>query len=277
MALYKKILIYLLLIILAFVFLTPIYGIFTLSLKSIKELIYNYWGIPKDLMWQNFSHVWSGAVVSLRPYFINSFILTIPAVIFIIFFSLLAAYPLSKFKIKSENILLAIIIFGITIPHQVLIIPVFKMLNVVHLYNNILGLILVHIGYGIPFATFLLRNYMLQIPKELIDAAMVDGCSHYRIVFRIIFPLCKPAIAVLAILYFTWIFNEFFYALVLTSTKASMTASVAVGLMTADSSFSIYWNIQAAGALILTIPTLIIFLSFQKYFIKGIMLGSVKG
>jgi len=106
---------------------------------------------------------------------------------------------------------------------------------------------------------------------------MVDGCSHYRMIFRIIFPLCKPAIAVLAILYFTWIFNEFFYALVLTSTKASMTASVAVGLMTADSSFSIYWNNQAAGALILTIPTLIIFLSFQRYFIKGIMLGSVKG
>lgn len=277
MALYKKILIYLLLIILAFVFLTPIYGIITLSLKSIKELIHNYWGIPKDPMWQNFPYVWSGAVVSMRSYFINSFILTIPAVIFIIFFSLLAAYPLSKFKIKGGNILLAIIIFGITIPHQVLIIPVFKMLNVVHLYNNILGLILVHIGYGIPFATFLLRNYMLQIPKELIDAAMIDGCSHYRMIFRIIFPLCKPAIAVLAILYFTWIFNEFFYALVLTSTKASMTASVAVGLMTADSSFSIYWNNQAAGALILTIPTLIIFLSFQRYFIKGIMLGSVKG
>lgn len=277
MALYKKILIYLLLIILAFVFLTPIYSIFTLSIKSIKELINNYWGIPKDPMWQNFPYVWSQAVLSIRPYFINSFKLTIPAVIFIIFFSLLAAYPLSKFKIKGENILLAIIIFGLTIPHQVLIIPVFKMLNMFHLYDNILGLMLVHIGYGIPFATFLLRNYMLQIPNELIDAAMVDGCSHYRMIFGIIFPLCKPAIAVLAILYFTWIFNEFFYALVLTSTKDSMTASVAVGLMSADAGFSIYWNIQSAGALILTIPTLIVFLSFQKYFVKGILLGSVKG
>ena len=281
MKLHKKIIIYVVLIIIAALFLAPVYGILTLSVKEMPEIMKNPWGIPKEPTLENFTYVWGagnrGGGSAIKIFFANSFKITIPAVIFIILFSLMAAYPLSKFKIKGQNIILALIIFGITIPYQVLIIPVFRMLNYAHLYDTIYGLIIIYIGYGIPFATFLLRNYMVQIPKEIIDSAMVDGASHYRLLFKIIFPLCKPAIAVLAILHFTWIFNEFFYGLILTNSKNAMPAAVAVGIINADSTYSIFWNNLAASSLILTLPPLIIFLAFQRYFIRGILLGSVKG
>jgi ABC-type glycerol-3-phosphate transport system permease component len=276
MVLYKKILIYAVLAILALVFLAPIYGIITMSLKSLKELAFNYWGLPQQFEWQNFSYVWSRPTMGLKPYFINSFKIAIPSLIFIILFSLIAAYPLSKFKIKGQNILTAILIFGITVPHQILIVPIFKMLNAMHLYNTVYGLILVHVGYGIPFATFLFRNYMTQIPKEIIDSAMVDGASHPRTIFNIIIPLCKPVIAVAAILYFTWIFNEFFYGLILTNSINSTPATVAVSFLN-TTNYAAYWNYQAAASLIISLPTLVVFLVFQRFFIKGIMLGSVKG
>lgn len=277
MKLYKKIIIYIVLICMAALFLAPVYGIISLSVKTMPEIIKNPWGFPREAVFENFIYVWERSVSAIKPFFINSFKITIPAVLFVLFFSFMAAYPLSKFKIKGQNIILALIIFGITVPHQVLIIPVFRMLNITHLYDTIYGLIIIYIGYGIPFATFLLRNYMVQIPKEIVDSAMVDGASHYRLLFRIIFPLSKPAIAVLAILNFTWYFNEFFYGLILTNSKNSMPAAVAVGVMSSDATYSIFWNNQAASALILTLPPLIVFLAFQRYFIKGIMLGSVKG
>jgi len=275
MKIYKKIFTYLFLILLTIIFLAPMYGIISMSFKSMKELTFNPWGIPKIIHWENFSYVWSRPTMGLQPYFFNSFKIVIPTVLFIILFSLLAAYPLSKYKIKGEKILLAILIFGITVPHQILIIPVFKMLNAVHLYNNVLGLIIVQIGYGLPFSTFLFRNYMTMIPNEMIDAAMVDGCSHYRIVFNIILPMCKPVIAVIAILEFTWVFNDFFYGLVLTNGPNSTPVTVAVAFLN-TTNYAAYWNYQAAAALIISLPTLIVFLVFQRFFIKGIMLGSIK-
>jgi multiple sugar transport system permease protein len=276
MKIYKKVVIYILLILLVIIFLAPIYGILNISLKTMKELTFDTWGIPKKFHWENFGYVWNRPTMGLKNYFFNSFKIAIPTVLIIIFFSMMAAYPLSKFKIKGEKILLAIIIFGITIPHQILIVPIFKMLNVVNLYNSIYGLILVHIGYGLPFATFLFRNYMVMIPKEMIDSAMVDGCSHYRMIFNIILPLCKPIVAVIAILEFTWVFNEFFYALVLTNSQNSTPVTVAVAFLN-TTNYAAYWNYQAAAALIISLPTLIVFLVFQRFFIKGIMLGSVKG
>ncbi len=273
---FKRILIYFLLIVLTLIFLAPVYGIFTMSFKSLKELAFNYWGLPKKLHWENFSYVWNRPTMGLKHYFFNSIKISLPTVILLVLLSLLAAYPLSKFKLKGQRILIITLIFGITVPYQILIIPLFKMLNIMHLYDTVYGLILVHLGYGLPFCVFLLRNYMVTIPKELVDAAMVDGCSHPRIIFQIMLPLCKPVIAVLIILEFKWVFNEFFLGLVLTKSINSTPATVAVSFLKSVN-YAAYWHYQAAAALIISIPSLIVFLSFQKFFMKGLTLGSIKG
>jgi ABC-type glycerol-3-phosphate transport system permease component len=276
MDIFRKVVLYVILILLAMLFLAPIYGIATMSLKSLKELAHNYWGIPREPRWQNFDYVWNRPTMGLKPYFLNSLKITLPTIVVVILFSLLAAYPLAKFQIKGQRILIAILIFGITIPHQILIVPVFKMINALRLYDTIFGLMIVHIGYGLPFCTFLLRNYMVTIPKEMVDAAMVDGCTHRTTIFRIILPICKPVIAVIAILEFTWVFNEFFYGLVLANSINSAPVVVAVAFLN-TTNYAAYWNYQAAAALIISIPTMIVFLFFQRFFIKGIMLGAIKG
>lgn len=272
----RLIIIYVVLTITLIFFLLPLYANITLAFKSLEELGKNYWGLPRVWKVENFEYVWSNPNTGLKYYFFNTFKITIPSVIISIFFSALAAYPLAKLKIRGEKIIFFIILFGLTIPHQILIIPVFKILNLFNLYNTIWGMIWIHSAFGIPFCTFVLRNFMIQIPTELVDASRIDGCNDIGCFWKIIMPLSKPALAVLVILQFTWIYNDFFYAVVLTKSKDVAPITVGIALLKSVQ-FAVRWEMQSAAALIATIPTLIVFLIFQRYFIKGIMLGAVKG
>ena len=272
----KKIIIYLILFIMACVFITPVFGVINTSVKSLKELGDSTWSLPKENKFvENYEYVWGRRTGGMKNFIANSFKITIPTVVIVIFLSLLAAYPLSRFNLKLNNFILGFMVFAITVPHQVMIIPIFKMVNFFHMYDTVYGLIFVHTGCSIPFAVFLFRNYMTQIPKEIQEAAKIDGASNFQIFRKIIIPVCKPIIAVMAILEFTWVFNEFFYGLILTS-ESARPATVAVALLK-SAMYASHWEYQSTAALILSLPTLIVFLCFQRYFIKGIMLGSVKG
>jgi multiple sugar transport system permease protein len=267
---------YVFLILLAIIFLIPVYGIIVNSFKSLKELTFNPWGLPATWSLANFDYVWNRTTAGLKFYFLNSFKIAIPAVIIVVTASLMMSYPLARYPLKLNKLIVGIMVFCITIPHQVMIIPLFKLINALRLYDTITALVWIHSGYSIPFAVFLFRNYMTQIPMELQYAAMVDGLNRFQIFTKIIVPLSKPAIAVMAILQFTWVFNEFFYGLVLTNSQRTTPVTVAVAFLK-SALFASQWNYQAAASLILTIPTLVVFLAFQRYFIKGIMLGSLKG
>ena len=271
---YKKIFIYLILIILAVSFLIPIYGIIVNSFKSLEDLAKNPWAVPKKWNYNNYSYIWGRKTGGLYNYVLNSFKITIPTVIIVVVFSLMMAYPLARFNLKINNFLLALMVFLVTIPTQIMVIPIFRMINFLNLYDTIFGLVWVHSGFGIPFAVFLFRNYMIRIPREIEEAAMLDGANYLQILTKLIVPLCKPAIAVMIIFEFTWVFNEFLYGLVLTRSNAAP-ATVGVAVLR-SASYAGRWDYQCGAALILTMPTLIVFLVFQKYFIKGIMLGSVK-
>ena len=274
--LYRRAVTYFLLILLALLFLVPVYGIIVNSFKSLKELTFNPWGPPAKLALTNFDYVWNRNTGGLKFYFLNSFKITLPSVLIVIVSALMMAYPLARFPMRLNRVLLGFMVFCITIPHQVMIIPLFKLINALRLYDTITSLVWIHCGYSIPFAVFLFRNYMTQIPMELQYAAMVDGLNRFQIFTRIMIPLSKPSIAVMAILEFTWVFNEFFYGLILTNSQRTTPVTVAVAFLK-TALFSSQWHYQAAASLILTLPTLIVFLSFQRYFIKGIMLGSLKG
>ena len=137
-------------------------------------------------------------------------------------------------------------------------------------------MIWVHSAFGIPFCTFVLRNFMMQIPSELMDASRIDGCNDLGAFWKIILPLSKAALSVVIILQFTWIYNDFFYSFILTYDRD--VSPVTVGLILLKGNIlALEWGLQSAGAIIATIPTLIVFLIFQRYFIKGIMIGAVKG
>ena len=280
----KKVFIYIFLIILAVIFLIPIYGIFMNSFKSLKDLSQNQWGLPSEWKFENYKNVWTSGgdssskieMIGMKNYLENSLKITIPTIIIQIFLSFLLAFSLSRFKLKFNNFLLTIIIFSIAVPYEIMLIPIFKMINALKLYDTIYGLIFIYVGFGIPFVTFFIRNYMIQIPMEIQEAAVIDGAGFYQILFRIMFPLCLPAIGAMVVIQFTSTFNEFLYALILTSSHSSSPITVGVAKLS-KSVFATQWHYQAVASIIMTLPTILIFIAFQRFFIKGLTSGSIKG
>jgi ABC-type glycerol-3-phosphate transport system permease component len=277
----RRICLYGILIFFSILFLLPIYLTFVNSFKSQKEIFENYYALPKTLDLSNYVNVLKGQ----NPYgmssgdiargLINSFIITLPAVGASILLGSMAGFALARYKFRLNYPIFFYILLGLYIPYQIVILPVFQILNTLGLYNTYLGMILVHTSFGIPICTFITRNFMVTIPFELQDSAKIDGCSDFSFFWRIILPLSKPALAALAIFQFTWIYNDFLFALIFTATPD--VSPITVALATLKHRYAVVqWNLQSAGAFLASLPTLIVFLIFQKYFIRGILLGAVK-
>lgn len=203
----------------------------------------------------------------------NSVIVTSFTIFLSLFFNSLAAYAFAKKEFWGRNVLFIIVLGTMMIPINVLIIPVFVLFANLNLVDTYLGLIIPGIASG--FAIFLLRQYMLTIPNQLIDAAKIDGCSEFGIYYKIVLPLCKPALSALAILIFVWSWNVFLWPLILT-TRDSM-RTLPVGIAVFQGQYVTRWGLIMAGASFLFFPTLLIFLAFQRYFIRGIALSGLKG
>jgi multiple sugar transport system permease protein len=163
---------------------------------------------------------------------------------------------------------------GTMLPFQVLMLPVFRLTDALGLYDTQLGIIIFHTAFQMGFCTFLLRNYMRTVPGEILEAARIDGCSEFRIWWQIMVPLTLPAIAALATLEFTWIFNDYLWSIVLLRTDSLK--PVTAGLATLQGQWIMDWTVIVSGALIATLPTVIVFIFLQRYFIKGLTLGSTK-
>jgi len=270
----RRSILYLVLIILAIIFLIPIYGSIVTSFKTVDEImIGGFWSFPKHFRLEGYIEAWK--MQNLGKYLKNSIIITLPAVIGSIFIASLAAYPLSRIKFKGGKFIFMLFVAGLFLPPQIHLIPLFKLANMLGIFDTYLALILTHIAFGQPICVFILRNFFINLPHEIEEAAKIDGCNDFSIYWRIILPLAKPALAVLVILQFTWIWNEFLWGLILTQTEQAR--PLTLGLYNLQGMFTIEWNVQTAGANIATIPTIIVFLAFQRYFIKGITLGAVKG
>jgi glucose/mannose transport system permease protein len=264
--------IYIILILSALFFLTPIYVFLMTGLKSFKEVnIQNMWSLPEVLTLDGFF----AAFVKLSPNLLNSFLLTIPATIISSILGSLNGYVISKWRFKGANTIFIIMLFGMFIPYQSILIPLVQFLSWIRLYGNLPGLILTHVVYGIPITTLVFRNYYIEIPDSLIEAAQLDGFGIINIYVRIIFPISAPAFVVVIIWHFSNIWNEFLFAVVLVQNPVNQPITVA--LRNLAGSQIVEWNVQMAGALIAAIPTLIIYILLGKYFIRGLLAGSVKG
>ena len=269
---FSRIILYILLIALAALFLIPVYGMVITSFRSIDGIMqHGVWSVPRDVSLQAFSKAWSDA--GLHRTIPNTFIITIPAVFGSIFVSALGAYALARLRFRGSFFLFVFLIAGLFFPPQVALFPLFKLFSNLTLYDTYLAQILTHIAWGIPVCTMVLRNFFSSIPYSIQEQARIDGCSHVRIFFQIILPLSKPALSALTILQFTWIWNKFLWGLVLSDQRAT---PVMVSLNNLQGRYQIQWNVQAAGTLLASLPVIIVFFAFQRYFIKGLLMGSTK-
>jgi multiple sugar transport system permease protein len=265
---------YVCLSILVLFFLIPIIGVALSSLKPTIEIARGQlWNIKSGLTIENYNTIINES--NLIQYIINSFLVTIPATIFSIALSILTGYVFSKLQFPGSNGLFIIIVAGMFFPPQILLIPLFKLFNFLGLNNTLWPMIIVHSAMGLSICTLLLRNFFTAIPNSLRESAHIEGANELQILLKIFLPISLPALAVLATLQFTWIWNDFLWPLIFTQTDDKRT--IMLGLVSLKGQYSVAWGTQGAMALIASIPTLTIFLFFQRYFIHGMTMGAVKG
>ncbi len=217
--------------------------------------------------------------------FVNSAIITIPAVVLTLFLASMVAFVIARFNWKFNIFMLAAFTAGNLLPPQALLIPVFKMFQNFEvpfwfsesgtLLNSYWGLIAVNVAFQVGFCTFVLSNYMKALPKEIYESAMVDGAGIWEQFWGLTLPLCRPSLAALATLEVTWIYNEFFWATVLLQSgdKFPITSS----LTNLSGAFFTDNNLVAAGSVVIALPTIIIYFLLQKHFVAGLTLGATKG
>ena len=264
---------YLFIVPLLFIWLIPIFMTLLTSVRSLDDITMNGpFSWPSEFHLENFSEAWS--MGGLSHYMANSFIITIPALVICLSLSSLAAFALARFKFKGNLVIYFTFVGGSLLPFQILMLPVYRLSNTLNLYDTYWALIIFHGAFQIGFCTFVLRNFIRTIPGEIFDAARIDGASEFRIYRQHVLPLSLPAIAALATLEFTWIFNDYLWALILVQRDALK--PVTTGLASLRGEYIQAFNIQFAGTLIAVIPTVVLFVFLQRYFIQGLTMGSGK-
>ncbi len=267
----NRALIYGALIILALLYLVPVYVVIVTSLKANAAIsLSQMWNLPSALSLSSIAAAWG----QLGPNFLNSFELAIPATLLSALLGSLNGYVLSKWKFRGSSIVFFFILFGMFIPYQSVLIPLLRVLDTIGLYNSIAGLILVHVVYGIPITTLIFRNFYTAIPDEIIESGKIDGTGYWGIFRHIILPLSIPGFVVAAIWQFTQVWNNFLFAVALTNPPNQ---PVTVALVNIAGSQTIQWNVQMASALLVSVPTLVVYILLGKYFMRGLLAGSVKG
>jgi len=257
-------------------FLLPLGAIVLTSIRPGSDISSgNYWGIPSRFaLVENYGEVFNPARSPMLKYFINSALITLPAVFFSILISSMAGFSLAVYRFKGRIALYAMFIAGNFIPYQILMIPVRTMFVKFGLFDTIFGLALFHTAFQTGFATFFLRNFIVELPFSLIESARVEGATEIRIFRSVILPLLRPALASLGVLLFTFVWNDFFWALTLV--QSDKARPITFGLSALKGQWLISWNLIAAGSVVAALPSVIVFFILQKQFIQGLTLGGVK-
>jgi multiple sugar transport system permease protein len=244
---------------------------------------YGYVAMPHHITLSNFQKAWTQS--NMLRFFENSVLITVPAVIITLVLASFVAFVVSRFSFRFNIALLIMFTAGNLLPQQVIITPLYRIYLQVHLphflsdsgllYNSLTGLVVINVSFQLGFCVFVLSNFMKTLPAEIYEAALVDGASVWSRYWRLTLPLCRPALAALATLLTTWIYNDFFWAITLiqTGNKRPITAALA----NLQGQFVANQNLIAAAALMAAIPTLVVYVLLQKQFIAGLSLGSTKG
>lgn len=263
-------------VVVALLWLTPTLALLVSSFRERTDVTASGWWRllwnPTGVTLQNYGDVLTQN--NMARSFVNSIIIAVPGTALPIFVAALAAYAFAWMQFPGRRLILMLVIALLVVPIQVTIIPILRVFTVVNLSGTFPAIWLAHTGYGLPFAIFLLHSFFSQLPRPMLESAYLDGASELAVFFRIVLPLSTPAIASLAIFQFLWVWNDLLVALVYLQDPQK--APLTLTLTNLVSSFGSQWQLLTAGAFISMVLPLIIFFSLQRYFVRGILAGSVK-
>ena len=276
-----RILIYLIVSLTAAAWLAPLAVVVLNSLRTNEEIAQGSMiGWPQHMAWSNYAAAWSGFCVAetcagIRPYMLNSALVTIPATIFSTLLGAIAGYAVSLWRFRGDSWIYGIVTLGIFLPQQMRLLPWTFVLRDTGLMNTLTGLVVIHTIQGLSFTTLFCRNYYVAIPQELIRAARIDGAGFFRIFWCIILPLSPPILVVTVIWQFTHIWNEFLYGVTFTTGQQQPVTAALIALSAAVADIPQH-GVQSAAVMIAALPTLLIYLIGGKYFVRGLTAGSRK-
>ncbi len=275
-------LIYAALILFAVYYLLPLYVMLVNSFKPLEEIRQGgMLNLPRQWTIEPWISAWSTAQIGvqptgLKPFFLNSILMVIPAVVISTIVGALNGYVLTKWQFRGANVFFGMLLLSCFIPFQIVLIPMARILGMLGLAGSLWGLILVHFVYGIGFTTLYFRNYYENFPTELVRAAQIDGASFFQIFYRILLPSSGPIIVVSVIWQFTNIWNDFLFGASF-SGASTTPMTVALNNLVSSSTGVKEYNVHFAGAILAALPTLIVYIVSGRYFVRGLMSGAVKG
>ncbi|MFF1704247.1 carbohydrate ABC transporter permease [Streptomyces sp. NPDC058252] len=263
------------LVVVGLVWVTPLAGLFLSSLRSAQDTAKGGWwtalSSPSQLSFDNYSALLRNA--GMTRAFWNTVLISVPATVLVVVIAALAGYAFAWLEFPFRDTIFLVVVALLVVPVQVGLLPVAKLFGQLGLFGTIPGVVLFHVSYGLPFAIFLLRNYFAEMPKEMLEAARMDGGSEWRIFTRLVLPVGRPAIASLAIFQFLWVWNDMLVALLFADSSAQ---PLTVELQSQIRQFGSNIDVLAPGAFLSLIVPVAVFFAFQRHFVQGVMAGSVK-
>lgn len=255
--------------------LLPLAAVMFTSMRSMADInAGNYWGWPAEwLLLENYTEVFR--VTPMGQYLINTFAIVIPVVIGSVGIATLAGFAFAKYRFRGNTLLFALFVAGNFVPFQILMIPVRDLTITFDLYDTTMGLVLFHTAFQTGFCTLFMRNFISALPNGLMESARCEGVKEWQIFWFIVLPLVRPALAALAVLIFTFVWNDFFWALVLV--QSDEVRPVTAGLSSLKGQWLASWQLISAGSIIAALPPVALFFFMQKHFIAGLTLGATKG
>ena len=251
----------------------PLVLVVVLSFRSLDDILSNgLMALPHTFTFRGYIDAWGRG--GGRRCMLNSFIITVPALALILVLSSLAAFGLSRFKVPFRRTILLVMLGGNLLPAQIMLIPLARNAEALGIFDTFFTVIILHTAFGLGFYVFVLYGFMLAIPSEIQQAAVIDGATSFQIYRMIILPLSRPALASIGALGFTGIFNDLLWSITVLRSEQKM--PVTASLLGLQGTYLSDWGLISAGTIIAAIPTLIVFLLFQKSFVEGLTLGAVK-
>lgn len=272
LSLFGKIVVYILLAVYCLVVLVPFFMMVMNSLKSMREIFLKPFSFPSKVLFDNYSKAWKQAGIGVG--YRNSALVAGVAVAVILVISSMFAFAISKYQFKGRRFLFIYSMLGLAFPARLAIIPIFLLLRNFNLTNSLLGLIIIYTSINIPFSVFLLKNFIDGVPNELAEAARIDGATPMQIYWRVVLPLVKPALSIVAIVSFVNVWNDFFFPLIFINDKSKATITLAVSIFFGE--YSNQWPLLFSGLTLAVAPTIILFLLFSRQFITGMTQGAIK-
>lgn len=263
---------YVVLIICALIVLIPLVDLVLLSFKDLPDIVGHPFSLPNSWHFQNYIDAWNQG--NLFSFLINTAIVAVVSVVIILLFSAMAAYVIARFEFRGNQLIYLGFLAGLALPIQMIAVPVFILMKQLNLLDNIFSVILVYSASGMSFSVFLLVNFIRSVPKDLEEAAFLDGAGYFQTFTRVILPLVRPALSTVGLLNFVSAWNGFFFPLILLQNPDHLT--VAVGVLSFVGQYATQWNLLLPALVIVMIPTILVFFFASKQFIRNMTAGAVK-